>query len=206
MPKLVEMVGKKYNRLTVSQKYSTDNRGEVLWKCICDCGNEIVALGGNIRSGGTKSCGCLNNERIGDLRRSHNMAKSRIFRIWTGIRKRCNNCKDKSYKHYGGRGINICKRWNIFLNFYNDMKDGYKDNLTIERINVNGNYEPINCIWATAKQQARNKRNNVLITFNGKSLTKSEWSDISGTGRDTIAWRIKKGWNTGEAIFKKPCY
>lgn len=181
MPPRINMIGSKFSRLTVISQYGNDKRGEILWMCDCDCGGKVIALGGNLRSGGTKSCGCFNNDRIANLNRRHDMSNTRMFRIWVGIRKRCTNPNSKSYEDYGGRGITICERWDSYENFYEDMKQGYDSNLTLEREDVNGNYEPSNCTWSTPKEQARNKRNSRYIEHNGESLT------AGGVGRKS--WR-----------------
>lgn len=202
----INMVGKTFGKLTVIRKAFTDKRGEIKWLCNCECGNETVVLGSNLRTGNTVSCGCVVAENkiiFGQMNRRHGQSKDRIFRIWTGIRKRCNNPNTRSYSRYGGRGIKICERWNIFENFYEDMKTGYSDDLTIDRINVNGNYEPSNCRWATWTGQARNKTNNRLISIDGTIKTSTEWGEISGTNPATINYRVKKGWGTREAVFGK---
>lgn len=204
MPRKVEMIGSVFYRLTVIEELAPDKRGEIKWRCKCECGKEIISLGGNLRSGGTKSCGCYNDNRIGDLNRQHGMSKTRMFKIWVGVRKRCNNPNVKSFHIYGGSGIRMCGRWEDFENFYEDMKEEYTDNLTLDRFpNKNGNYEPSNCRWATPKQQQNNRNNNHIIELNSISKTLSEWSSDSGTCQATIGWRLKKGWNIEEAIYGK---
>lgn len=200
----IAMVGRRYERLEVICEKGKDSRGEYLWLCKCDCGEEIITTGGNLRSGNTKSCGCWNVEMFVSKTYRHGMKDSRIYSIWASMRRRCNVESSHAYKDYGGRGIKVCERWNRFINFYEDMISGYADDLTLDRINPNGNYEPENCRWATTKEQARNKRNTKFIEHKGKKATAIEWQEISGTDATTINYRIKKGWDLEEAIFGRP--
>lgn len=204
MPRKIDMVGYRFYRLCVIEEMGSDHRREKQWKCLCDCGKEIVATGYNLRSGNTKSCGCYNIDRIVQRSRQHGLSKTRMFKIWAGVRKRCNNPNTKSYNHYGGRGIKMCESWDTYVNFFNDMKEGYRDDLTLERIDPNGNYEKSNCRWASSKEQARNKRNSNYITIGEESLTAAEWSERSGTMSSTILWRVKNGWDVKRAIFGCP--
>jgi hypothetical protein len=119
------------------------------------------------------------------------------------MRARCYNKNGEKYKNYGGRGIKVCRRWHVFINFYNDVKDGYKKGLTIDRIKVNGDYKPSNYRWATNKVQGRNRTNNRLITCMGETITLSEWVERSGISNTTIRYRLKKGWSIERAIFEK---
>jgi len=201
MPRKIDMVGAKIFKLRVLSQAGTDKRNEAIWRCICECGNEVMVLGNNLRRGGYKSCGCLNNERIGDLNRRHSMSKTRIYKIWAGIRKRCNNPNMTSYADYGGRGIKVCEEWGKFEDFYSDMAKGYEEHLTLDRIDANGDYTKENCKWSTMKDQARNKRNSVFIELDGSRKTVAEWEECSGTGRATITWRIKNGWGIRDAIY-----
>lgn len=128
--------------------------------------------------------------------------RARIKNIWDGMKDRCNNANSKSYKYYGGRGITICEEWqNDFNAFYEwATANGYADDLSIDRIDVNGNYEPSNCRWATAKEQCNNKRNNVLITYGGITHTAAEWGEITGLSGNMLAQRARKGYDA-ERIF-----
>lgn len=136
----------------------------------------------------------------------HGLCNSRIYGIWCHIKDRCCNSKDARYKDYGGRGIKICKEWkNDFAKFYDwALQNGYKDNLTIDRIDVNGDYCPENCRWITMAEQQNNRRDNVFILFNGEKHTISEWAKIVGKNPASIRRRLLCGW-TPEEILNKPC-
>lgn len=173
---------------------------KMYWECICDCGKNVIVLSSNLTRNNSKSCGC-SRECIGERTTKHGMTETRMFKIWTGVRKRCTNPKCKSYHNYGGRGITISPKWDNFINFYNDMKEGYADDLSLDRIDHNGNYEPGNCRWATQKTQNRNRRNNHIVNCENESKTLAEWSEISGVNYTVIAYRIKNGWDTKKAIY-----
>jgi hypothetical protein len=127
--------------------------------------------------------------------------KSRLYKIWEDMKSRCNNSNNKRYSHYGGRGIVICLEWNKYLNFHKwAMSSGYIDSLTIDRIDVNGNYCPENCKWATQKEQSNNRRSNVNITFNGVTKTQTEWAADLGAGKHLVKSRLKRGWSIERAL------
>lgn len=131
----------------------------------------------------------------------HGMKNTRLYNIWDTMKQRCLNANQKDYKNYGGRGITVSEEWLEFSNFYNwSMANGYRDNLSVERVNVNGNYEPSNCLWVTTKEQARNTRRNHFYTYNGESKTIAEWSELSGIPPKTLRYRIINNWDA-EDIF-----
>ena len=138
----------------------------------------------------------------GDFAEIHGLRKTRLYNIWCKMRYRCHSQSDNSYKYYGDRGITVCKEWRHSLNSFYDwaMENGYSDNLTLERIDNNGDYKPSNCRWATRKEQANNFRANVLLTVNGMTYTMSQWGDIVGLNPKTISGRIRNGWPIDEAI------
>lgn len=191
--------GKKYNRLTVVSFHHKENKREY-YLCKCDCGKEKIVNKTELVRGKVKSCGCLRKENCANY--SHNLSYSRIYRTWTNMKVRCYNKKDERYRLYGGRGIYICDEWKkSFLSFYNwAISNGYKDTLTIDRINNNGNYEPTNCRFVLKEEQNRNKRNVKIITYKKESHCIAEWARILGIKEVTLRARIKKGWTVERAF------
>ena len=146
---LIDLTGQRFGRLEVL-KYNGNSR----WECKCDCGKIVYPKGGNLRKGYIHSCGCLRKEVTGDNHRTHGETRTRLYRIWKAMRKRCNNPNDSCYYLYGGRGITVCKEWSQYEPFKLwALNNGYSEELSIDRIEPNGNYEPANCRWATAKEQ-----------------------------------------------------
>lgn len=201
--RLIDLTGQKFGRLTVLSRTEHETRKGVFWLCRCDCGKETVVASGKLKSGTTRSCGCSRKGKTSAFR--HGMSRTRLYSIWGKMKERCSNPKDPGYKNYGGRGIKVCGEWQDFLGFYDwSIKNGYSDDLSIDRINVNGNYEPSNCRWADRITQANNKRSSRFIECNGIKKTISEWSRETGLSSNCIADRLKSGWSTEDAI-SKPC-
>lgn len=177
MSNKVDLTGKRFGRLVVLEQaeYHIDKKGRKIrmWKCKCDCGNETIVRHGGLQSGTTTSCGCFHKEIVGSLNRTHGLSANcgRLYPLWKSIKYRCYNKNSKSYSQYGGRGIVMCDEWkNDFLAFHDwAIANGYKEEktdkglniLTIDRIDVNGNYEPLNCRFVTNEVQAKNKRNTI---------------------------------------------
>lgn len=189
--------GQKFNRLTVIKLDHIETKtigtkrpficNKEYYLCKCDCGNECIKEKILLQNGYSKSCGCLHKEtiiNIGKNNTTHGKTKTRIYSIFRQIKQRCYDQNNGNYYKYGGRGITMCQEWkNDFMSFYNwAINNGYKEGLTIDRINNNGNYEPSNCRWTTAKIQARNKRNNHLITYNNETHCISEWAEKMNKG------------------------
>ena len=189
-----DLTGQKFGRLTVIERAENDKNGSTRWLCRCECGNEKIIEGGHLRSHKIKSCGCLLTDVLIKRNYTHGMTNTRLFHIWQGIKNRCYNKNFEHYKHYGERGITTCKEWkNDFVKFYNwSMANGYKDDLTIDRINVNGNYEPSNCRWATKLQQQRNTTRLRKITYKNETHCISEWADILGLEYNTLYYRFRR--------------
>jgi hypothetical protein len=189
------MVGLKFGLLTViSEQKERNKNGHIMYNVVCDCGKSKSVLGSSLRRGGSKSC---NNCIL--LTGGHRMWKSREFKIWGSMKSRCSNSNDPNYKYYGLRGIKVCERWiNSFENFYLDM--GKSSGLSIDRIDVNGNYEPINCRWTDLKTQARNRTNNKLYTYLNETLCVSEWCERLNMPSSTFHNRIIRGWGIEKII------
>ncbi|GAB6728147.1 hypothetical protein [Streptococcus uberis] len=197
MGKVNDYTGQRFGRLLVIERLPQKPYTKATYKCKCDCGNEIVVRSSNLATGHSTSCGCLV--------RKHGLAKKeRLYNIWVGMRQRCNNESSKDYPKYGGRGIEICDEWNDYLSFRNwATSNGYSDNLSIDRIDVNGNYEPSNCRWADYKTQANNQSNNHLITFNGRTKNIKQWSEETGISNVTILTRLTRGWSIDRSLTTK---
>lgn len=200
-----DITGQKFGRLTALYRlYNT--KCKTKWLCVCDCGNLKEVYITELIRGHTKSCGCLKRDttisRNKRLRTTHGKTHTRLFNIWDAMKKRCYNKNVNNYKDYGGRGIKICDEWlHDFQAFYDwSISNGYDDNLTIDRIDVNGNYEPNNCRWLTHKQQQRNKRNNKNYTINGVTHCLSEWCNIHNTNYKLVWDRIHIGWAIERAL------
>ena len=199
MSNIVNILGKRFGRLEVIEEVGRDNFRHVMWLCKCDCGNEVKVRGKDLRSGKQISCGCYKRENISNI--THGMSYTRVFRIWADIQQRCDNSNNKAYKYYGARGIVVCDEWKTFEGFWKWAQlSGYADDLTIERIDVNGNYEPSNCKWIPFSKQARNTRRNRMITYNGENLPMVEWGERLGMGGSAIKSRIDRGYTEEEAV------
>lgn len=192
---VVDISNNRYGRLLVINRIKGD-----YWECLCDCGAVCKKRASHLKCGVSKSCGCLNREICRDRFTVHGLGKHPLRGIHNAMMQRCYNKNQKAYKHYGGRGILVCERWHTFKNFYDDMVVGYETGLSIERINVNGNYEATNCKWATKKEQARNTTANVFIEANGVKRTMSEWAEILGLDKRTVWARIDNGWSAVKAV------
>lgn len=159
-----DLTGMTFGRLTVVKRSGTSKRGDIVWACICKCGAETAVRGSNLRNGNTKSCGCFQRERASESTSTHRLTKSPEYRSWASMIARCENPKYHHFHRYGGRGIRICERWrNSFELFLSDMGPRPSLKHSLDRKDNDGNYEPGNCRWATAKEQRLNRSN--MTTF-----------------------------------------
>ena len=177
MAYLKDLTGNKYGRLTVIEFAGNNKQHNSMWKCKCDCGKEVVLRGYSLTSGHTQSCGCYNIEKILERNHKHGLRSTRLYTIHFLMVRRCENPNTDDYKNYGARGITVCDSWkgkNGFINFYKwSMEHGYKNDLTIDRIDNNKGYSPDNCRWVTREVQNNNRRNTRYVTVNGETDTVS---------------------------------
>lgn len=187
MTRPIDLIGHKYGMLTAIENVGS-KRGQRMWRCICECGNETIVSAANLHNGYTVSCGCMKGFHL----RKHGHSGERLYKIWKGMKNRCRNENDPGYKNYGAKGITVCDEWKEGFNTFMEwaLNNGYKDNLSIDRTNVNGNYEPSNCRWATRKTQANNTTRNHYITHDGETKTMKEWSEHYGIPYSTFRSRI----------------
>lgn len=207
MPKLVDMSGERYGRLTVIERgepvVGKDGRTRTRWVCKCDCGNTTLVLRENLLSGITKSCGCLRRETSSIVNMSHGLRRTRLYSIWTNMCTRCNNPNNPRYSDYGGRGICVCPEWDDDFMAFNNWAyaNGYSDDLTLDRMDNDGDYEPSNCRWVSYKEQNNNTRKNHCLTYMGKTQTVSQWSKEIGIPYITLLARINSyGWTVERAL------
>jgi hypothetical protein len=197
----IDLSGKVFSKLTVVRRSDLvlKSSRHATWECVCECGNRSVVPSSRLIKGDTTSCGCYGRTRIGDMNKTHGMTSTSMFAIWSGMLGRCSNHKSKDFPRYGGRGIQVCERWKSFDNFYADMGDRPKGK-TLDRINNSGNYEPGNCRWASASEQATNRRSTHYVSLNGETLPLSEWAAKLDINPKTISTRLHRGWSYEEAL------
>ena len=201
-----DLTGKRFGRLTVIGVEDNGKR-KTYYACQCDCGNVKVIRADALVSGRTVSCGCKKKEqdRVNlTANHSHKMSGTRLYNIWVGIKGRCNNYNDARYDRYGGRGISVCEEWDkSFQSFYDwAISNGYSDNLTIDRIDNDGNYEPANCKWSTNKEQCNNRSSNINIKIGNTTKTLTEWCEIFNVDtKRTMARYSRDGFVSIDRLF-----
>lgn len=203
MKRVIDETGKRYGRLVVEKR--VENIGAAAaFLCKCDCGKEKIVTGSHLRTGVTKSCGCLlvkHGKENGKLFITHGITGTRLYRIWRAMRARCQNPKSTAYFKYGARGITVCDEWQDFTNFAKWAKEnGYDENLSIDRIDNNGSYTPENCRWTTPRVQGNNTRRNVFLVYNGEKKTMTEWCRFLNVPVSRVKERLKKGWSVKDAL------
>ena len=172
-----------------------------MWRCRCDCGNEVSVRSKLLLQGVTKSCGCLAKDRAAEVAAKHHGFGTRLYPIWISMRQRCNNPNCHAYKNYGGRGISICPEWDDFAVFREwALAAGYDDSAergvyTLDRIDVNGNYTPENCRWVTMRSQSTNRRDTIYLEYDGRIMPLIYWAEEIGVKYCTLFARYKRGWS-----------
>ena len=202
----IDLIGKRFGRLVVIREAGR-KRKEVVWECLCECGNTKIVNGYALRSGHTQSCGCYAIKRAKESNTKHGMFGTLIYRTYANMKNRCYNPKYHLFSHYGGKGVTVCDEWlgdGGFQNFYQwSMENGYRKGLSIDRIDNEKNYCPDNCRWVDMSVQQNNRTNNRRITDNGETHTMAEWARINGISYSTIQSRLNRGWKEEDAISSK---
>lgn len=193
----LDLTNRRFGRWLVLSRGHVNVRGEVHWLSRCDCGVEREIKAGSLRTGKSVSCGCYHKERI----TVHGMTKTRTWKTWDSMLQRCENPNAPDYDRYGARGIKVCAEWHEFLKFLADMGER-PEGKTLDRIDVNGMYEPSNCQWATATQQQRNRTDAITATIDGVTKSVWDWADETGVPSGVIKWRLSKGWSHSDAVHK----
>lgn len=203
MGKFIDLTGQRFGRLTVLNRapdFGSGRKRVTMWRCQCDCGKTIDVRAHALRNGHTRSCGCLVPE---SHVRTHGDSSSRLHRIWSAMKQRCKNPKSSAFDCYGGRGIRVCPEWDESYESFQvwAIANGYRDDLTIDRIDVNGNYCPENCRWVDMPTQSNNRRSSARLEYNGESHTIREWAEITGISDGTIRTRIyTRKWPVEKAL------
>lgn len=206
MPDIIDITGQKFGRLTAIRYVGRSKGRQSLWEFRCDCGKTIIAQKHNVRNGHTKSCGCYNIELLSKRNRTHGETRTRLYNIWHDMVYRCYGEKHKSYPLYGGKGITVCDEWKDSFETFRDwsLQNGYADNLSIDRIDSTGNYEPSNCRWATDIEQANNTNRNRLCTIDGVTDTLANWCRKYNMPYVTASSRVLRGWDAIDALTLPP--
>jgi len=192
-----DLTGKRFGKLIALKRAGSDKHRKALWLCECDCGKKIVVSANHLQRAAVKSCGCL----------FHGESRTRLWIIWSGMRERCSTPSCSGFANYGGRGIEVCDEWHDYTTFKKwAIENGYEPNLTLERLDTNGNYEPQNCCWATVKEQNENKRNNRYLEFNGEKHTVAGWAKKLGINPVTLHDRLYKLHWTVERALTEPIH
>lgn len=203
MAKINDLTGRRFGKLTAQRIVSVRPK---VWECLCDCGNIRNVIGCSLVTGNTRSCGCIKKEVMtgNQINRTHGMSKTKEWKAWASIKDRCLNPNVKGYENYGGRGITMHPAWiNSFESFYEHIGDAPSKKHSVDRIDNSRGYEPGNVRWATVKEQGNNRRTNVVIEFQGKSLTIAQWSEELGVPEQLLYWRQKMGWTTERMLTRR---
>lgn len=206
MPKGIDLTGQRFGRLIVLSRaedgHNRDGSPIRRWLCKCDCGNTKIITRRELRKGDTKSCGCLERESKVKCNTTHGDSKTTLHRRWVAMRKRCRNPHDKSYPHYGGRGIKVCDEWQDYSTFKSwALSHGYSPELSLDRIDVDGDYCPDNCRYVDMTTQARNRTNGIEVMYQGKTYTLPELAELTGIPYSTLYKKVRiDGLSVGDII------
>lgn len=196
MGRFEDITGKRFGKLVVIGRSKFNIRSKPAWDCICDCGNKKSMSGSLLKNGNSTSCGCKTIETA----TTHGMAGTHTYNVWTRMHNRCSNTKERQYKNYGGRGIKVCHEWKSFEVFYKDMGHQLRG-MSLDRINVDGDYCKDNCRWVSMAEQQSNKRNNTYVEHNGEKHTLAQWGRITGIDPKVIRSRIfRSKWTIEKAL------
>lgn len=195
----LDLQGRRFGKLLVLEedgKYGTN----IMWRCKCDCGNEVRVRAASLMSGNSTSCGCGRIEAI----TSHGMTDTQLFNAWRAMKRRCQANNKQCYKDYRGRGITVCEEWEHDFNAFKEwsLSNGYenKPKISLDRIDNDKGYSPDNCRWTTPKVQSRNRRTTVFLDYNGERHCLAEWAEKLGISQKTIGYRYRAGWSTEEIL------
>jgi hypothetical protein len=201
MPKIIDLTGRVFGRLTALELDAENPKKGTFWICRCSCGNIKSVLAPHLKNGNTKSCGCICTENFKALITKHGMRHLPEYQIWMAVKMRCTNPKNIGYPDYGGRGITLCGEWaESFESFYEYLGGRPDKDYSIERINNELGYIPGNVRWATKKEQANNTRANHFLSFRGETHTLAQWAELFGINSTAICKRLRRGWSIEKAL------
>ncbi len=201
-----DLTGKIFGYWTVVRRAGSSKEGRKMWLCRCKCGTERAVRGYNLRNGTSKSCGCLSAEMTRERSVTHGMTQTRLYKIWNQMIQRTTNEKAQHYNRYGGRGISVCEEWKRSFEAFKEwaLKNGYADNLTIDRADNEKGYCPDNCRWVTRAVQQENTSRTHFLTYKGETKSITEWAKATGIKRSVLYDRINKmGWDIERALTTK---
>ena len=200
-PKLNVENGSRYGLWTVIGYAESSRHGDRMYQCVCECGRENKVSARQLQSGRSACCGCVGAKRHAEKFTTHGQSDSKLYKVWSSMKRRCSAPDDPSYCNYGGRGIVVCDEWKTFIPFHAwALLSGYREGLTIESINNDKGYSPDNCEWIPKPQQSKNTRHCVMISYEGHTLNISDWAKRLGVPYARIQSRLKKGWNIKSAL------
>lgn len=199
----LDLTGRRFGRLVATIREGSDGSGGATWRCRCDCGQGKVISANALNKGRTQSCGCLRRDEM-QSRATHGEAapatRTTEYRIWSAMKDRCGNDKNKHYKNYGGRGITVDQRWLVYESFLKDMGRRPGPGFSIERRDNNIGYSKANCYWATKEAQQNNMRSNRILVHNGTALTVSEWARRLRLNVDKVRGRLHHQWSVSRTL------